>query len=106
LNKHVLDRAAQSISRIRIWIDLGASIQVAADLAGITESQLCRWERLAENHPSGPIAKLISELHQAETQAGTTYGFNGNGAHDSTTGNIAGGPNGQRAAQLLSKWDD
>jgi hypothetical protein len=85
--------------RMLDWIRLGATIGIAADMEGISESRLNYWYELSLRFPQSPMAELIAELRAAEAE--TTNGH-------STTGNIVGKGhwrNGQGRRPWF-RWDD
>jgi hypothetical protein len=86
---------------IKRWVELGASIQTAASLCDVSESQLYRWTEIAREHPDSLIGQMLRGLKLAESQAAVRYP---NGQH-SRTGNIVGGQR-EAAASPLVSWDD
>jgi hypothetical protein len=93
-------RIQRACEAMKGWVQLGGSLETAAMLSDVSESQLYRWLTIAETHPDGPIAGMLKDLAQAAKDAAVRYP---NGQH-SSTGNIVGGSNGQPPA-LLS-WRD
>src|SRR5271167_4719902 len=93
-NQHVLD-CAGAVLRLRSWVELGASVQVAADLCDVSESQINQWQEIAQCYPQGSVAVMMRDLEQVASQ------YPGGNGH-STTGNIV-GRNGQPASQFLAR---
>jgi hypothetical protein len=101
-NEWLHQRTGEEMKR---WVELGASLHVAAELAGLSESRFAEWRRLARERPDTPMGELITELQSLEAAS-----RNGDGHYVSPTRNIVGrvprGCNGQGAPLHLCRWND
>jgi hypothetical protein len=80
------------------WVKHGATIEIAADLAGVSESRLASWFELAARFPNSPMAALIRDLQEAAHVTGNGH---------SSTGSIVGGGHGRKDDQpSLISWRD
>jgi hypothetical protein len=50
------------------WLELKATIRLAADLCDIAEPELADWYRLARKYPNTPMARLVSRMRTIEAE--------------------------------------